>query len=82
MDKELYIYAYDIDSYRDDPGLNIDPGSGIAGSCYFTEAEQIGGLLEKEYDKTEIEPLKKLLIDDEVPVSDDRLADLIQEILI
>ena len=81
VNKELYIYAYDIDSYRNDPGLNIDPGSGIAGSCYFTDAEQISGLLEKEYDRTEIEPLRKLLIDDEVPVTDDRLADLIQEIL-
>lgn len=81
MEKDMYIFAYDIDEYRVDPGLNIDLADGICDGFYFTSPEEISDLLEKGYDRDSAERLRAMLIGDDVPVDNDRMIKLVTEIL-
>ena len=79
MNKDMYIFAYDIEEYKEDPGLNIDLSDETFKEIFFTEAEQLAAMLEKGPGAESTAALRKMLIDDGIPLSNDRLMDLIKE---
>ena len=80
MKKEMYLFAYDIESYKEDPGLNIDLSDGLCDGYYFTEPGQLPELLEREYRHENTHALRELLIDDEIPLTNERLTKLIKSV--
>ena len=49
IDKPLYYYVYDIDAYRQEVGLNVDPTEEMPQATALTSADLMR-LLEEEYD--------------------------------
>ncbi len=67
MNRRLFIYGYDIDRYKEDPGLNIDLGDERFKGIFFREASRVNGLLEGAYDENGAHELKSMLVDDGLP---------------
>lgn len=53
LDKPLYYYVYDIEEYKDNVGLNVDPLDEMP-QATATTSEGLGKLLENEYDMDEL----------------------------
>ena len=79
MEKDMFIFAYDIDEYREDPGLNIDLSDDVFSGIYFTAPEDLPAMIEKGPDADSTAALRQMLIDDDIPFNNDRLMDLIKE---
>lgn len=79
MEREMYVFAYDIDEYKEDPGLNIDLSDGTCDGFFFRDPSELPGLLENGYDPEKTRALKEMLIDEDIPLTNDRLMTLIKE---
>lgn len=47
-DKPMYIYAYDIDKYRETTGLNMDFASEPIGKYTFTDAKELAAAMDRQ----------------------------------
>jgi len=80
LDKPLYYYVYDIDEYKVETGLNIDPLEEMPG-CSSKDGAELARMMNGEYDYGKLEEFRNKYI--EVPVDNcaDRLAIFIGELL-
>ncbi len=66
LDKPVYFYVYDIDQYRDDPGLNMDPAIEMP-SCTSSNFIDIMNWIEAgDYDRDVIRLYKERFFDIEL----------------
>lgn len=76
LGKPIYYYVYDIDSYREECGLNIDPLIEMPG-CSSRSGEELAALMDEAYDFEALQRFREKYI--EVPVDHcaERLAEFI-----
>ncbi len=77
-DIPLYIYAYDIDTYRKTTGLNIDFDSEPISEYVFRSAGELAETLGKQYDFEKLDAFRKRYIDIDTENCTARLADFIE----
>ena len=70
LDKEMYIYDYDIDEYKNDPGLNIEFTDETCGQYVSKDPDVICAMINEEYDHSRMDQLKRMLLMDEEMVND------------
>lgn len=78
-DKPMYLYTYDIDSYSETTGLNIDLRSEAIGKYVFTDAAELAAALDSEtYDIEALRTFRDKYIDVERENCTGQLADFIE----
>lgn len=76
LGKPIYYYVYDIDTYREETGLNTDPLLEMPG-CSSRSGEELAQMMERDYDFATLKRFRNKYI--EVPVDNctERLTDFI-----
>ncbi len=81
----LYIYAYDIESYGETTGLNIDFGREPIAGYVFSDAVSLVNSLEQDYDFEKLKAFRDRYIDVELTTDDrsstQKLADFVESLL-
>ena len=77
--KPVYVYAYDIEEYKEDPGLNIDYMNESIGKYVYGNAEDLAAALDEPYDRGALAELGKKYISAEPGACTDALSDLVKE---
>ena len=78
-DKPLYIYAYDLEEYSEDTGLNIDFESEPISGYVFKKATELASTLDKsEYDMGSLRAFRDRYIDIDTSHCTADLADFIE----
>ncbi len=80
-DRPMYLYTYDIDSYRQTTGLNMDFASETIGKYTFTDAGKLAAALEEEYDMEALRAFRDKYIDIDTENCTGQLADFIEGLL-
>jgi CDP-glycerol glycerophosphotransferase (TagB/SpsB family) len=80
-DKPLYIYAYDLDDYEANTGLNIDFRSEPIASYVFGSAGELAESLSKEYDMSLLRAFRDRYIDIDTENCTRDLADFIETLI-
>ena len=80
-DKPLYIYAYDIDSYRRTTGLNLDFAQEPIAEYVYTDARGLAEGLEKPYDISRLRAFRDRYIDIDTENCTRDLADFIESMM-
>lgn len=62
LDKKVYLYVYDIDNYKENPGLNIDLEKEFKSIAFRDENKLFDALSKDKYDKDLIKELKNKTI--------------------
>lgn len=62
-DKPLYIYAYDLEDYKENTGLNIDFDSEPIAPYVFKDAKELAECIEKPYDIDALRAFRNRYID-------------------
>lgn len=80
LGKPIYYYVYDIDTYREETGLNTDPLLEMP-ECSSKSGVELAAMMEKDYDFDALNGFRDKYI--EVPVDNcaERLADFIGNII-
>ncbi len=77
-DKPLYIYAYDIDDYAQNTGLNIDFDAEPIAPYVFGDAGSLASALDKDYDMKALRAFRDRYIDIDTEDCTGQLADFIE----
>jgi len=80
-DKPLYIYAYDLDEYEANTGLNIDFRSEPIAPYVFGSADELAEALGKEYDMNALRAFRDRYIDIDTENCTRDLADFIETLI-
>ena len=81
-DKPMYLYAYDIDTYRETTGLNIDLESEAIGKYVFRNAVDLAKSMgNQEYDLEALRAFRDKYIDIDTDGCTAKLADFIEELI-
>lgn len=80
-DKPMYLYTYDIDSYKETTGLNMDFDAEAIGKYVFTDAEQLAAALEEPYDMDALREFRNKYIEVDTENCTGQLADFIESLL-
>ena len=80
-DKPLFIYAYDIEAYAENTGLNIDFESEPIAPYVFRDAAALAKALDKEYDMDALHAFRDRYIDIDTENCTVKLADFIESLL-
>ena len=80
-DKPMYLYTYDIESYRETTGLNMDFEKESIRDYVFTDAEKLADALEKPYDIDALRRFRDKYIDIDTENCTGQLADFIESLL-
>ena len=80
-DKPLYIYAYDIEDYSENTGLNIDFDSEPIAKYVFRDAEELAAALEEPYDYDALRQFRDRYIDIDTSNCTGQLAGFIESLL-
>ena len=81
LEKELYLYLYDLQHYAKTPGLNVDfVAEGLEKSVFY-KGKELHDLLEKEYDKNALAKFKEKYVEVSVKESADELLDFLLKII-
>ena len=65
IDKEVYIFAYDIEMYKQTQGLNVLIGEDYFKKHTYYEVDRLVESLKDEYDYEELNEFKKVFIDED-----------------
>ena len=79
-EKPLYFYVYDIDQYSEKVGLNVNPLEQVPTISART-AEQLGALLEGEYDREALNDFRKTYLTADTENCTEKLAEFIIGVL-
>ena len=80
-DKPLYLYTYDIDSYMQTTGLNMDFSSEPIAPYVFTDPAKLAAALEQSYDKEALRAFRDRYIDIDTENCTAALADFIERLI-
>ena len=80
-DKPLYLYAYDIDQYRETTGLNMDFEAEAIGKYVFRDAKSLAKALEEPYDMEGLRAFRKKYIEVDTDNCSGQLADFIESLI-
>lgn len=81
IDKQIYFYTYDIEEYKNDPGLNIDFEKEHIGKYVAKTSDKILELLEEEYDYSTLENFKNKYIAVDTNNCTEKLSKYILELM-
>lgn len=76
-DKPLYLYLYDLDEYREQVGLNMDPAQEPISDYVFEDAGELAAALDRPYDIEKLRRFRDRYIDIDTDRCTERLADYI-----
>lgn len=74
-EKPLYLYVYDLDEYREQVGLNMDPAGEAISEYVFTDAAEMADSFDKEYDINKLKQFRDRYIDIDTENCTRKLAD-------
>ena len=80
-DKPLFIYAYDIEEYAENTGLNVDFDSEPIAPYVFRDAAALAEALGKDYDMDALRTFRDRYIDIDTDNCTARLADFIESLM-
>lgn len=80
-DKPLYLYTYDIDSYRTTTGLNMDFDAEAIGKYVYRDADELAAALSKPYDMEALRSFRDKYIEVDTDNCTGQLADFIESLL-
>lgn len=81
LNKPIYFYTYDIDSYKEDPGLNFNFEQEKIGKYVATKSDELLNLIEEDYDYSVLEDLKNRYITVNINNCAKQLANFVLEIV-
>ena len=79
-DVPLYIYAYDLEDYAENTGLNIDFGSEPVAPYVFRDAKELASALDRDYDMEALHAFRDRYIDTDTENCTSDLADFIMSL--
>ena len=77
----IYFYTYDIEKYKNDPGLNFDFEHEEIGKYQATTARELLNLMEEEYDYNILEKFKEKYISIDTKNNTKKLAEFIMRLI-
>ena len=80
LGKPIYYYVYDIDTYREETGLNTDPLIEMPESSSKSGAE-LAAMMEKDYDFNALKRFRDKYVEVPVDKCEERIADFIGNII-
>jgi CDP-ribitol ribitolphosphotransferase len=80
-DTPMYLYTYDIDSYSETTGLNVNFGEEAIGKYAFRDAAKLAAALEKPYDMEALRAFRDKYIEVDTENCTGQLADFIESLL-
>ena len=81
LEKPIYFYTYDIDEYKNDPGLNIDFTAEPIGKYLAKTSKELTKLLEEEYDYSALKDFKDRYITINTNNCAEQLADFVLRLM-
>ena len=80
-DKPMYLYTYDIDSYGETTGVNMDFAEETIGKYTFRDAKELAKAMEEEYDMSALRAFRSKYIDVDMDNCTGQLADFIESLI-
>lgn len=80
-DKPMYLYTYDIDSYCETTGVNMDFAAETIGKYTFRDAKDLAAAMDEEYDMEALRAFRRKYIDVDTDNCTGQLADFIESLI-